>query len=92
MECKDMQLKLSKIILVINIACKYYLAENKVTLLQKKLYESHCNSSNRLFSNYKLPVNAKPIQTMKKKLFDRVYPEMKCQANIFRNMDSYIAI
>ena len=79
MEYEDMRSKLNEIVLATNVACKYYPAENKATSLWKKLFESLGNPSNGLFSNYKLPVNAKPIQTMKKKLFDGVYPEMKCQ-------------
>ena len=79
LEYKEMWLKLNEIVLETNIAYKYYSAKNKPTSLWKKLYESLYNSIYGLFSNYKIPMNTKPIQIMKKKLFEGLYPEMKCQ-------------
>lgn len=77
LEYEEIRTRLNEVVLALNVAYKYYPAENKPTSPWKKLYESLYNPTNGLFSTFKIPSNSKPIQTMKKKLFDGIYPEMK---------------
>ena len=77
-EYEEMRVQLNEIVLATNVAYKYYPAENKPTSPWKKLYISLYDPTNGLFLPFKIPCNAKPIKTMKKKLFDTIYPEMQC--------------
>ena len=87
-EYEEMRVQLNEIVLATNVAYKYYPAENKPTSPWKKLYTSLYDPTNGLFSPFKIPCNAKPIKTMKKKLFDAIYPEMQ-RAGKRQKLNSY---